>query len=217
MRVRANSEWLRELRASGDEQAAALADLRGYLVRAARYALHRSRGGLVQLSPSGVDQLAEDCAQDALMAILQHLGEFRGDSRFTTWAYKFAINMALAASRREAWKDVSLDALLDNATRSTWLTEAESLAGNPEQTARRAEAWAVIRQVTDHELTERQRQALKALVFDEVPLDELVRHWGSTRNAIYKLLHDARRRLKTQLEARGFEPREILGLFSGPR
>jgi RNA polymerase sigma-70 factor (ECF subfamily) len=217
VRARTNSEWLRELRATDDEQAAALGELRAYLVRAARYALYRSRGGPASSSASAVDQLAEDCAQEALMAILQHLEEFRGDSRFTTWAYKFAINVALAAGRRETWKHVSLDALLDEAARPTWLTEPESPMGNPEQAARRAEAWAVVRQVTDEELTERQRQALKALVFDEVPLDELVRHWGSTRNAVYKLLHDARRRLKTRLEARGFAPRDILELFSGPR
>ena len=66
-----------------------------------------------------------------------------------------------------------------------------------------------------NELSERQRQALKAVVIDDVPLDELVRHWGSSRNAVYKLLHDARWKLKTRLEARGFAPREILGMFGG--
>ncbi|MBI2525209.1 MAG: sigma-70 family RNA polymerase sigma factor [Candidatus Rokubacteria bacterium] len=217
MRARTNSEWVQELSASGEEQAAALGDLRAYLLRAARYALHRSRGRLAHASAFDLDQLAEDCAQNALVAILEHLKEFRGDSRFTTWAYKFAINMALAAARREAWKPVSLDALLEQAGGRAWFPEAEALPGDPEQTARLAEAWAVIREVIDHDLSERQRQALKAVVADEVPLDELVRHWGSTRNAIYKLLHDARRKLKARLEARGFAPREVLGLFSGPR
>ncbi len=217
VRARTNSEWVRELSASGEEQAAALGNLRAYLVRAARYALHRSRGRLAHVSAFDLDQLAEDCAQNALLAILEHLKEFRGDSRFTTWAYKFAINIALVAARREAWKPVSLDALLEQAGRPTWFPEAEALPGDPEQTARRAEAWAVIQEVIDHDLSERQRQALKAVVADEVPLDELVRHWGSTRNAIYKLLHDARRKLKARLEARSFAPREVLDLFSGPR
>ena len=166
--------------------------------------------------PSDVDQLAEDCAQNALVAILDRLRDFRGDSRFTTWAYRFAINMALVANRREAWKSVSLDALLAQSGRA-WRFEAEALGGDPEQTARRAEAWKVVQEVIDTELSERQRQALKAIVVEEVPLDELVRHWGSTRNAVYKLLHDARWKLKTRLEARGFTPRDVLGLFGGAR
>lgn len=216
VRVRTNDEWVRELGAAGGEQAAALADLRAYLLRAARYALRRHRGRLAHVSPADLDQMAEDCAQEALLAILEHLKDFRGDSRFTTWAYKFAINTALVAGRREAWKHVSLDALLDQAGSSKWLVEAQTAAGDPEQAARRAETWAVLREVMDHDLTERQRQALKSIVADDVPLDELVRHWGSNRNAVYKLLHDARRKLKSRLEARGFAPREVLALFSGP-
>jgi RNA polymerase sigma-70 factor (ECF subfamily) len=164
-----------------------------------------------------VDQFAEDCAQNALIAILDRLRDFRGDSRFTTWAYKFAINMALVAARREAWKSVSLDALLQRPSHTTWRLEADAPAGDPERTARRAEAWKVVQEVIDTELSERQRQALQAIVVEEVPLDELVRHWGTTRNAVYKLLHDARWKLKTRLEARGFTPRDVLGLFGGGR
>lgn len=215
MRARTNSEWVKDLSASGEEQASALGELRPYLVRAARYALRRSQGRLAHVSPYDLDQLAEDCAQNALLAILERLAEFRGDSRFTTWAYKFAINMALVAGRREVWKRISLDALLEQTGRPTWRLEAGALAGDPERMARRAEAWAVIQEVMDHDLSERQRQALKAVVVDEVPLDELVRHWGSTRNAVYKVLHDARWKLKIRLEARGFAPREVLGLFGG--
>jgi len=212
--MRTNCEWVRELNAGGEEEAAALGELRAYLVRAARYALHRSPGRLTHVSAFDVDQLAEDCAQDAMLAILKHLPEFRGDSRFTTWAYKFAINMALAAARREAWKHVSLDALLEQTGHSTLFPAPEAFPGDPEHTARRAEAWSVIQEVIEHDLSDRQRQALKAVVADEVPLDELVRHWGATRNSIYKLLHDARRKLKARLEARGFAPREVLELFS---
>jgi RNA polymerase sigma-70 factor (ECF subfamily) len=217
MDTRTNAEWVRELRGCGEPQAAALRDLRAYLVRAARYALQRGQSHSARVSAFDLDQLAEDCAQNALLAILDHLSEFRGDSRFTTWAYKFAINMALVAGRREAWKPVSLDALLEPSGPSTWRLEAEALPDDPERTAWRAEAWVVIQEVMDTELSERQRQALKAIVVDEVPLDELVRHWGSTRNALYKLLHDARWKLKTRLEARGFAPRELLGLFGGSR
>ena len=100
--ARINAEWLSALKSSGAEQANAIADLRAYVMRAAMHALSRSRSKL---------GLAEDCAQDALLAILQHLGEFRGESRFTTWVYSFAINIALVAARREGWKRVPLDQL----------------------------------------------------------------------------------------------------------
>ena len=216
VRTRTNNEWVRELRAGGEEQEAALGALRAYLVRAARYGLHRTRGQLAHNS-FDLDQLAEDCAQDALLAILGRLTEFRGDSRFTTWAYKFAINIALGAARREARKHVSLDALLEATGRQAWLLEAEALPSDPEHQARQAEAWAIIQTVMDDDLSERQRRALKAVVADEVPLDDLVPHWGVTCNTIYKRLHDARQKLETRLEARGFTPREMLVLFSSPR
>jgi RNA polymerase sigma-70 factor (ECF subfamily) len=209
MTRRTNADWLQDLRAGGEEQTAALEELRAHLVKAARYAL--VRGGRV--AHGAVDQTAEDCAQDALVAILARLDDFRGDSRFTTWAYAFAVNMALVASRRVAWRHVSLDALLAQAGSSAWIETADTRNAGPERSARRAEAWTVVRDVIDRELTDRQRQALKAVVVDDVPLDELVRHWGSNRNAIYKLLHDARRRLRTRLEARGFDARDVLRLF----
>jgi RNA polymerase sigma-70 factor (ECF subfamily) len=106
--------------------------------------------------------------------------------------------------------------LLDDPAGLARLGETAALGPDPDRRARRAEAWAVIRDVLEHELTDRQRQALRALLVEDVPLDELARHWRSNRNAIYKLVHDARRRLKARLEARGFPPGEILELFAGP-
>jgi RNA polymerase sigma-70 factor (ECF subfamily) len=204
------------LRASGEEQAAALGDLRAYLLRAARYALYRRGDRLAHRGPGDLDQMAEDCAQEALLAILPRLDEFRGESRFTTWAYAFAVHAALVAARREAWKAVPLDPLLDDPAGLARLGETAALGPDPDRRARRAEAWTVIRDVLEHELTDRQRQALRALLVEDLPLDELARHWRSNRNAIYKLVHDARRRLKARLEARGFPPGEILELFAGP-
>jgi RNA polymerase sigma-70 factor, ECF subfamily len=217
MAMRTNDEWIRALGERGEGQAAALHELRVLLVRAARFALQRGQSRAGRRGAFDVDQLAEDCAQNALVAILDRLPDFRGDSRFTTWAYKFAINMALVARRREAWKPVSLDALLEQAGPSTWRLDTDARSVDPEQAARRGEAWKVIQEIIETELSERQRQALKAIVVDEVPLDELVRHWGSSRNAVYKLLHDARWKLKTRLEARGFAPSEVLGMFGGAR
>jgi RNA polymerase sigma-70 factor, ECF subfamily len=211
---RSNTDWLRALRATGEDQAGALGELRAYLLRAARYALRRRAGRLAQGASADLDQMAEDCAQEALLAILARLDQFRGDSRFTTWAYSFAVHTALVAARRDAWKAVPLDPLLNGTGNLERLGETAAVGGDPDRAARRAEAWAVIREVLAHDLTDRQRQALNALLVEDVPLDELARHWSSNRNAVYKLVHDARRRLKARLASRGFPPAEILELFA---
>lgn len=210
---RSNAEWLSALRSSGAEQADAISDLRAYVLRAATHALRR-RGGAAS---TDVNQLAEDCAQNAVLAILQHLDDFRGASRFTTWVYSFAINTALVAARREGWKRVPLDEVIDNPHLDEW-TDAQGRApADPHRSTLQRETLAVIRDAIDHRLSGRQRQALKAIVFEGVPLDEVARHWGSNRNAVYKLLHDARRKLKAHLQDRGFGVKETLDLFSGDR
>jgi len=213
MRTRTNEEWLRGLSATGEEQAVVLGDLRTYLLRAAQYALSQRSDDLAQ-ADAKIEPLAEDCAQEALLAILKHLHEFRGDSKFTTWAYKFAVNIALVVARRERWKSVSLDQILSDADLDDWPIRDESQVTDPDRPALQAEIWAIIRETIDHDLTERQRRVLKAMVFEEVPMDEVVRHLKTNRNAVYKLLHDARRRLKARLEARGFGVPEILDSFS---
>ena len=107
--ARTNDEWLQDLNASGELQEAAIADLRELLLRAALYFFSRNLGDFGGLNRDEILQRAEDCAQDALIALMNHLQDFRGDSKFTTWAYKFAINIALMAARRERWKGVSLE------------------------------------------------------------------------------------------------------------
>jgi RNA polymerase sigma-70 factor (ECF subfamily) len=216
---RTNQEWLQELRAGGAVQESAVADLRDLLLRAALYFFSRNVGDFKGLEQDEVLQRAEDCAQDALMAILQHLSDFRGDSKFTTWAYKFAINLAMVAARRERWKDVSLDELTssEEAYFSEAILEDKSAGSAPEQSAVQAEIQAVIQMVIERELTERQRQVLVWMVFNEVPMDEVVRHLGTNRNAVYKTLHDARRKLKAGLQARGFDIAETLTLFGASR
>jgi RNA polymerase sigma-70 factor (ECF subfamily) len=214
MARRSNAEWIAALGGGGAEQAAALADLRAHLLRAALFTLKRARHQVGHLGPGVLGQLAEDCAQEALTAVVQRVGDFRGESRFTTWAYTFAVHVALVAARRERWGSVSLDGLLDG--REPWPSVAggEEAAPDPERRALQAEALAAIRDGIEKHLTVKQQQALRAVVFEQVPLDELVRHWGSSRNAIYKLLHDARRSLRTHLVARGFDVVEIVDLFA---
>jgi RNA polymerase sigma-70 factor, ECF subfamily len=216
MKARTNAEWLVALKADGAPQTAALSDLRAYLLRASRYALSRNRNAL-QLAPTDIDQLAEDSAQDALSSLLDHLHEFRGESRFTTWAYKFAIYAALVAARRERWGRVPLDRLLDQADLVGRIGGASDASPDPQRRALQGEMLSALRDAIEAHLTPRQRQALTAIVFEGIPLDELARHWGSNRNALYKLLHDARRKLKAHLRTRGFDAKEMLDVFSEGR
>ena len=215
MKTRSNAEWMSALKAGAAEQAEAISDLRELVVRAALHTLRRGRTRLGLMTPAEIDHLAEDCAQDALLAILQNLDRFRGESRFTTWAYSFAVNTALVAARREAWKRVPLDQVIDKP--DPWSARHDPATADPDRRAMQDETIAVIREAIESQLTDRQRQALKAIVFEGVPLDELARHWSSNRNALYKLLHDARRTLKAYLEHRGFSVTETLGLFGAER
>ncbi|HEX7975717.1 MAG TPA: sigma-70 family RNA polymerase sigma factor [Anaerolineales bacterium] len=206
------------MNASGESQEAAIVDLRNILLRAALYFFSRNLGDFAGLSRDEILQRAEDCAQDALIAVLNHLQDFRGDSKFSTWAYKFAINIALMSARRERWKGVSLDELADAAEGrlSEWAMQDKSAGVAPEQSAIQGELREIIRDVIQRDLTEKQRQVLLLMVFNEVPMDEVVRHLDANRNAVYKMLHDARRKLKSSLRERGFEMGEALALFGTP-
>ena len=213
--TRSNQEWVRDLSAGGVSQEAAIADLRDILLRAALYFFSRNLGDFGGLSRDEILQRAEDCAQDALIAVMQHLPDFRGDSKFSTWVYKFAINMALMAARRERWKEISLDQLSTSSedALSEWTVQDKPDRVAPEQSAIQNEVRQVIQDVIAHDLTDKQRHVLILMVFNEVPMDEVVRHLGANRNAVYKLLHDARRKLKSGLQERGFEVDEALALF----
>ncbi len=216
--TRTNQEWVHDLSASGAQQTAALVDLRELLLRGTLYFFSRNLGDFGGLNRDEVLQRAEDAAQDALIALMEHLQDFRGDSKFTTWAYKFGINMALMAARRERWKAVSLDELAAASEDSAFEWAMQETPGvAPEHSAMQEEARGIIQEVIERELTEKQRRVLTLMVFNEVPMDEVVRHMGGNRNAVYKLLHDARRKLKSGLEARGFGVSETLSLFGPER
>jgi RNA polymerase sigma-70 factor (ECF subfamily) len=208
---RTNQEWLAALRGPGRN--GALTDLRALLVRGLGYAL---------AGRPGVDDSAlEDFVQDALLNILAGLDSFRGESRFTTWAQKIAVHVALTELRRHRWRDVSLDEMTGstNADPSTGSghrfipdTLADPAAG-PEQQAIRRMLLSTLRRIIATELTDRQRQALVAVRFHDVPLEEVARRMGTNRNALYKLLHDARQRLQKRMMAEGLSPQEMLAAF----
>lgn len=216
--VRANSDWIIALSGQGDLQAEAIKELRNLLLRAALYTLVNHLDDL-----SGMDErerlaLAEDCAQDALLTILDKLDTFRGESKFTTWAYKFGIHVALSRARRERWKRVSLDELAEDDYSLDWLQWREGLQDADSETAvQRAEVGTLIQDTIQTDLTDKQRQVLKWIVFDGVPMDVVVERLGTNRNAVYKLLHDARLKVKRQIAEHGYEVKEIYALFQSSR
>jgi RNA polymerase sigma-70 factor (ECF subfamily) len=214
-KVRNNDEWIQDLAGQGLSQAEAIKDLYDLLLGAAVQTFSRSLNDVQILSNEEKLRLAEDCSQDALLSVLDHLGEFRGDSQFTTWAFKFAVNISLSCARRELWKHVPLKALSEDLVIDEWLPNLEKFSPqDPGLPVLKKEIYLAIREAVRQELTLKQRQVLKLVVFDQVPMDVVVQHLGTNRNAVYKLLHDARQKIKKHLITNGFDPEEALILFS---
>ena len=201
MQERTNEQWLAELRGPNPDEA--LADLYELLVRGLRAAL----GGRAD----GVDANIGDFAQEALIKIVSNLDSFRGESRFTTWAKKIAMNVALTELKRRRWRDVSLQDLLDRRTATGRGLADPQLT--PEQVAFQNMVLAKLRCTIDEELTDRQREAVVAVILEGMPIAEVARRMGTNQNALYKLLHDARKRLRLRMEAAGLSPQEVLAAF----
>lgn len=203
MKDRTNQEWLSDLR--GPAQSEALADLRAFLVRGLGYALS---------SRSDVDdENIEDFAQDALLRILDNLHTFRGESKFTTWAQKIAVNVAFTELRRRRWQDVSLDEITDAQGLDFVPDMMIDRSAGPDQQAVQHIFLETLKRLIASELTEKQRQALVAVQLQGMPLEEVARRMGTNRNAMYKLMHDARKRLKKKMEAEGLSPQDVLAAF----
>ncbi|MGH2913553.1 MAG: RNA polymerase sigma factor [Solirubrobacteraceae bacterium] len=189
--------WLERLRSDGPQRQAAIAELHELLLRAATYEIARRRATFAHLRGGDLDDLAHQSADDALVAILGKLDAFRGDSRFTTWAYKFALYEAAAKVRKRAWQGREIPVGAE-----AW-PEVASRRPGPERRTQTAELLAAIRQRIDADLTPHQREVLVALALNEVPIDVLAQRLNTTRGALYKTLHDARRKLRGELAARG--------------
>lgn len=200
---RSNEVWLTHLRAEGPEQQAALGDLRNALLRGLRKALStHSRAN---------DAFLEDAVQDSLLRILERLAQFEGRSRFVTWATTIAIRTAMSELRRHRWKDVSLDDLVEPVHRGS--PRVPNGRSEPGVRSERRALVGTMYEVIEQDLTEKQRTALLAEL-KGMPQDEIARHLGSNRNAIYKLTHDARKRLKRGLEAAGYHAGHIQTAFT---
>jgi RNA polymerase sigma-70 factor (ECF subfamily) len=201
VRERTNEQWLIELR--GPNPDGALADLYDLLVRGLGAALGGYGGG--------VEANFGDFAQEALIKITGNLDSFRGESRFTTWAHKIAINVALTELKRRRWRDVSLQELF--AGRGAADRGPAETQPTPEQLALQDTVLQELRRMVDEELTDRQKEAVVAVLLEEMPISEVARRMGTTQNALYKVLYDARKRLKKRMEAAGISPKEMLQVF----
>ena len=192
-----SSGWVRALSEPGDERERAAARLHEMLLRVARGEVHRRSGRLRIFGPE-LDDLAHQAAADAVVAIIAKIGQFRGESRFTTWAYKFVIFEVSSKIGRHFWRDPprALDA-------EDWDRLPDRFGFSPACESEWRDLVRALRRAVEEELTEHQRQIFVAIVLNGVPLDALVAERGSSRNAIYKTLFDARRKLRASLVANG--------------
>ena len=192
-----SQRWVERLRPESRDRDAAIAELREVLLRAARFEVRRRCDRLSEIRGGDQEDLAQQSAADALLAILSKLDDFRGQSKFTTWAYKFALYEAAAKIRKRAWqgRELPLEA-------EEW-PQVPDPGLAPHGEVEMNDLLATIREEIETSLTPRQREVLVALALNEVPIDVLAERLDSTRGALYKVLHDARKRLRTALAQRG--------------
>ncbi|GLZ00026.1 sigma-70 family RNA polymerase sigma factor [Actinoplanes sp. NBRC 103695] len=193
-----SAQWLAELGATGAVEQAGQRRLHELLLRAARGEVSR-RAGQLRVSGAELDDIAHQAAADAMLAILGKLSSFRGESRFTTWAYKFVMFEVSTKIGRHFWQrpGVAMDA-------EDWERLPAAFGFGPVEQSQRRELLDALRHAIDQELTERQRRVFVAIVLNGISLDALVVEWETNRNAIYKTLFDARGKLRAALAAKGY-------------
>jgi RNA polymerase sigma-70 factor (ECF subfamily) len=196
--------WLRDLRSDGRARDEAIARLHALLVRAARFECLRRRSALPHLRGNDLDDIANQAADDALVSILARLDDFRGASRFTTWVYKFALLEAAVKLRKRSWqgREVPLEP-------DTWSLFA-SAAIEPGEEVEQGELLRTLQHAIADVLTPHQRRVLVALTLNGVPIDVLAERLSTNRGALYKTLHDARRKLRKHLEEQGLSVDALL-------
>ncbi|MBX3060607.1 MAG: sigma-70 family RNA polymerase sigma factor [Anaerolineae bacterium] len=206
---RTNDEWLAELEPGHPNHQNALADLHHILVNG----LRRGLLGQVQTTAPEFDTQAEDFAQEAIIKILEKKETFAGLSQFTTWAHKIAVSIALTELRRKRWQDNSLDSLTESDSGDFTPGFLADQTPTPESATERTELLNRVERLIMQDLTEKQRTALIASVIKGQSTEEVARQMDMKPNALYKLLHDARVRLKKALDKEGLTPADILEAF----
>lgn len=204
MAKRTNAEWLSDLK--GPDQDQAIEDLRKVLKRGLIYAL-------ASRIDTDLETQVEDFVQDAILRILDKLDTFRGESQFTTWAQKVAVRVAFTELRRQRWKDISLEDLVpEDSGDFTPLVLADP-SPDPEKRATQTLLSEMIETMLNEDLTERQRTAMLAILQGGMPIEEVARRMDTNRNALYKLLHDARKQMRNRLLEKGLTPEEVIEAF----
>jgi RNA polymerase sigma-70 factor (ECF subfamily) len=196
------ADWVRTLSADGAEREQAAARLHEMLLRVAR-AEARRRSGQLRISGPELDDLAHQAAADAVVAIIAKIGEFRGESRFTTWAYKFVMSNVSGKIGRHFWRHPQVP--MDTAD---WERLPDRFGLDPARESEWRDLAQALRQAVEEELTEHQRRIFTAIAVNGVTLDALAVELGSNRNAIYKTMFDARRKLRACLVANGYLPED---------
>jgi RNA polymerase sigma-70 factor (ECF subfamily) len=193
-----SAQWLASLTATGSTRDDAHARLHGLMLRIARSETRR-RSGSLRVSGAELDDLAHQAAADAMLSVLGKLDTFRGESRFTTWAYKFVMFEVSNKIARHFWQTMP-----ERVDHPDWDDLPARIGFGPEQGAEWRDLLEALRHVVENELSERQRRIFIALVLEGTPLDVLALEVGSNRNAIYKTMFDARVKLRASLTAKGF-------------
>ena len=204
MQIRTNEEWLSDLR--GENQDQAIEDLRKALKKGLIYAL----SSRIKVD---LEAQVEDFVQDSILRILDKMDTFRGESRFTTWAQKVAVRVAFTEMRRQRWKDISIEDLLPEDSGDFTPMVLSDPSPDPEKRATQTLMLEMIDSMMSSELTERQRTALLAIMHGGMPLEEVARRMDTNRNALYKLLHDARKQMRNRLLEKGLTAQEVLAMF----
>jgi len=205
METRTNEDWLSSLR-SEELRDSAISDLRSIIIDGLSYALS---SWLEQKDPRFFP-LAEEVAQETILRVLDKLDTFEGRSQFTTWVHTIAVRLALTELRRAKWKEFSLDQMLENEEPSDPPYEVPDDSTSIESSVEQDEMMRLISQSMEEVLSEKQRMALVAVSVNGIPMEVVAQRMGTNRNALYKLLHDARLKLKNHLESQGFLTDEIL-------
>jgi len=212
MAKRSNEQWLSDLRNPGAEQEAALADLRAIILAGLPYAL----SPYLRRDDARFEALAEETSQDTLLRVLNRLDDFQGRSQFTTWVHTIAVRVALTELRRKRWENISLEALLEDDKNLALRRLASAPDLSPERQVESSDLSMRLNRIINEELTVKQRQALMAIAIHGMPMEETARRLDTNRNALYKLLHDARLRVKKRLAAEGLSPEDMLASMDGP-
>jgi len=212
MEERSNAEWIADLKSEGAQKEAALADLRAIIASGLPFALSN------YLSPDNpqFESLSEEVIQDTLLRVLDYQDTFEGRSRFTTWVHKIAVRIALTELRRRRWRDFSLDSLVEETDEGiSFPSLMIDPSPTPDALTQQSDMLGRIGRLINEELTEKQRQAMVATAIEGVPLEEVARRMDMKRNALYKLLHDARLRLKKRMANEGLTTEDIWSSFDG--